>query len=284
MIPPLFLSSSLTSPVGVFDAGIGSYDLVRRLRQAYPSQDIIYLADRASFPYGGKGETELLDAVTRAAQALVSLGAASIVLASNAPSVTVLDRLRPLVEVPVLGIAPPVREALAMLPADGVLAVAGARVMIESDALRRLIAAEAGDSAARVAPVVADRLIGLVESGAFLERDRVHGPVGEFVAELRRIHPALAGITLSSTHLPWLAPVFAEVAPELALFDPADGVVASFGPLAVPGDGRLVCVATESPEHPFAEFEAMIAALGLASLRPLLLEGSLTRVRPELSA
>lgn len=264
-------SAPLLCPVGVFDAGIGSYDLVRRLRRAYPSQDVIYLADRASFPYGAKGESELLASVTRACEALVSLGAASIVLASNAPSVTVLDRLRPLATVPVIGVAPPVREALVSLPADGVLAVAGARVMVESEALRRLIQAEAGPDASRVVPVAADALIALVENGAFLELDRVRGPVGGFAAGLRAAHPALAGITLSSTHLPWLARAFREVAPELALFDPADGVVTAFGPLAALGSGRLVCVATESPEHPLAEFEAMISALGL-SLEPELIE------------
>lgn len=261
----------LTAPVGVFDGGIGSFDLVRRLRASHPRQDIIYLADRASFPYGGKDPDQLLASVLRAARGLIEMGAGSIVLASNAPSVTVLDRLRPLLSVPILGIAPPIRQALRMLPEDGVLVVAGAGVMIRDPALARLIAAEAGDAANRVVPVAAERLIALVESGAFLDRERVLPPVQEFLTGLRAEHPGLAGLSLSSTHLPWLRPAIEELAPELMLFDPAQSVVEEFAPHASQGSGRLVSVVTESAEHPVEEFEAMIAALGL-DLEPFLVE------------
>lgn len=263
--------STLVSPVGVFDGGIGSFDLVRRLREAYPDQDVIYLADRASFPYGTRGESGLLDSVTGAARTLTNLGASSIVLASNAPSVTVLDRLRPRFDLPVLGITPPIRTALDALPSDGVLVVAGASVMVESDALHRLIGAEAGDDASRVATVVADSLISLVENGAFLHHERVQEPITEFIAGLRARYPLLAGLTLSSTHLPWLAPVLAESAPDLMLFDPADRVVAEFSAHTTMGSGRLVCLATQSPEHPLEEFEAMVSGLGIA-LSPILIE------------
>lgn len=255
----------LVTPVAVFDGGIGSYDLVRRIRAAHPEQDVIHLADRASFPYGTKTEQELLRSVSRATEFLTELGASVVVLASNAPSVTVLDALR--VErgdtVPILGVLPPIGAALAALPSDGRLVVAGASVLIDSPALRRLIATEAGTGARRVTPAAADALVALVERGGFLDPERALAPVAEFVDMLRHRHRDLAGICLSSTHLPWLAPVFAEAAPELSLFDPADGVVAEFAAHATRGSGRLVCLATESPAHPLSEFRQTLAAMRL---------------------
>ncbi|WP_080796731.1 glutamate racemase [Corynebacterium pacaense] len=250
-------------PVGVFDGGIGSFDLVRRLRGAYPDQDIIYLADRASFPYGARSRPELLASVTRATRYLIDNGATSVVLASNAPSVTVLAELRQRFTVPILGVTPPVREALDALGDDAVVAVAGAGVMVDSRELHDYIRERAGSGSHRVVPVRADALIALVENGAFLDSRRVRGPILGFVSDLRARYPKLAGITLSSTHLPWLRPAFAEFFPDLRLFDPADGVVEDFGRLATPGSGTLRCVVTESPEHPVSEFRDLIAALGL---------------------
>lgn len=273
-------ATSAGAPVGIFDGGIGSYDMVRRIREAFPRQDIIYLADRASFPYGALTEDELLDSVTRATEGLVRLGAGSVILASNAPSVTVLDRLQERANVPVLGVKPPVAAALGAVAPRAVVAVAGAGVMIDSEALGHHIAAEAlraGTDPGRVVPVRADALIALVESGAFLTPERVAGPVGEFVEALRREHPRLAAITLSSTHLPWLAAEFARVAPDVQLFDPADEVVREFAALVpqpeAAGDlvgGQLTCVATASAKHTLAEFQAMIDTLGLG-IRPTLI-------------
>lgn len=264
-------ADALHRPVGIFDAGIGSYDLVRRIRAAYPRQDVLYLADRASFPYGAKSEGALLASVGRAAQALESLGAASIILASNAPSVTVLEPLRAQMRVPVLGVVPPVRSALASLPGESTLMVAGASVLIQSEALAQLIEDAVGLEAHRVHAVAADDLIGLVESGAFLDPEKVEQPIAAFIAALRAQHRRLGGLSLSSTHLPWLAPAIARVAPGLPLFDPADQVVADFAPLATPGSGQLVCIATASEEHPLDEFQSMLARLRL-DITPALIE------------
>lgn len=67
-------------------------------------------------------------------QYLTSLGAQTIVLASNAPSVMVLDTLKSEFAVPVYGVAPPVRAALAA-SRSGKVAVMGVRSMIESEEL-----------------------------------------------------------------------------------------------------------------------------------------------------
>lgn len=263
--------SELRHPVGVFDGGIGSYDLVRRIRARYPDQDVIYLADRASFPYGAKTEAELLASVARATRGLVAMGAESVVLASNAPSVTVLDDLRRLVDVPVLGVTPPIASALRTLPPSALLAVAGAGVMIGSSALTSYIAAAAGGDAERVITVNADPLIALVENGTFLRPGAVDGPIHDFLSHLRAQHPSLGGVTLSSTHLPWLADALAAAAPDLTFFDPADEVVSAFAPLASRGNGALRSVVTASDAHPVEEFRDIVAALGL-TLDPVLVE------------
>lgn len=263
--------AALRAPVGIFDAGIGSYDLVHRIRAAYPAQDVLYLADRASFPYGAKSEDALLASVGRAVHALEVRGASSIILASNAPSVTVLERLRTQVQLPILGVVPPVRAALSALPGDRELAIAGASVLINSVALERLIVDAVGEEALRVHSVAADGLIALVESGDFLDGATIDQPIAEFFAALRATHPRLGGLSLSSTHLPWLAEAIAEHAPDIMLFDPAEDVVSAFSQLATHGSGHLECLATASSSHPFAEFLVTLQRLRL-DVTPTLIE------------
>src|SRR5471032_166508 len=99
----------LHCPIGIFDAGIGSYAIVERVRARYPRQDIVYFADRASFPYGSKTPDELLQSVQSATRYLEGEGCVAVILASNAPSVVVLEPLRATASVPVIGVFPPVR-------------------------------------------------------------------------------------------------------------------------------------------------------------------------------
>lgn len=61
---------NLHRPIGIFDAGIGSYAVVERVRARFPRQDIVYFADRASFPYGSKAPAQLLASVRAATEYL----------------------------------------------------------------------------------------------------------------------------------------------------------------------------------------------------------------------
>ena len=84
----------MNKAIAVFDAGLGSYAIVEAIKKAYPLQDIIYFADRKSFPYGTKTSEELRDIIENSIDFLLEKGAAFIVLASNAPSITVLDKIK----------------------------------------------------------------------------------------------------------------------------------------------------------------------------------------------
>ena len=52
------------SRLGVFDSGLGGYDIVRAIHRQYPKQDIVLLADQKNVPYGNKDSKEL-EEITR---------------------------------------------------------------------------------------------------------------------------------------------------------------------------------------------------------------------------
>lgn len=249
----------LHKPVAVFDSGIGSYTAVAALRRALPQQDILYFADRASFPYGGKDLPTLLAILRRSLHWLESFDPAAILVASNAPSITVLDRLQDVVPMPVLGVRPPLRAALAAT--NGPVAVLGVKSLVESPQMRAFAAQEAGAQAQRLRLVNASMLVEQVENGAFLAHPAaVQRAVEAFVAGLGDV----TALTLSSTHLPWLRPFIERAAPGLPLFDPLDDAIAAILPLAVAGSGSTLALATETPAYPLADFQRLLDRLGAA--------------------
>jgi len=44
--------SSQISPIGVFDSGYGGLTVLKEIRKALPSCDLLYLGDNARTPYG----------------------------------------------------------------------------------------------------------------------------------------------------------------------------------------------------------------------------------------
>lgn len=252
----------LHHPIGVFDAGIGSYAIVQLIQRHHPRQDILYFADRASFPYGGKSHQQLADSMDAAIGTLARLGAQAVVLASNAPSVMVLDAIAPRQPVPVLGIYPPVAQALAA-SRSGVVAVLGVASLVQSAQIVQYVHSQSAGR--RVELVNASALVQLVEDGSFLsDPGRTADAVAGFMQGLLQAHPGLDTCTLSSTHLPWLAPFFQRAAPDVAFLDPAEALLPRLAPHLHEGRGTTVCIATETPALPASELRQMLLRLGVA--------------------
>ncbi|CAK7053077.1 MAG: Glutamate racemase [Kerstersia gyiorum] len=283
-------ASALHRPIGIFDAGIGSYAIVELVRRHYPRQDIIYFADRASFPYGSRTPGELAASVGAAIERLAGLGAQAVVLASNAPSVMVLDTIRAAMPVPVLGIYPPIADALAQ-SRSGHIAVLGVQSLIGSPEIRTYIsreaqsvlqasaapasppatatatgsAAPAGRPADSIGPVTlvnASSLVAHVEDGRFLSApEATQLAVTDFMRQLRQDLPLLDTCTLSSTHLPWLRHYFEAAAPDMLFLDPAQALLPLLQPHVSTGSGKVLCLASATPAYPLDGLRQMLRLL-----------------------
>ncbi|SEM65130.1 aspartate/glutamate racemase family protein [Bradyrhizobium sp. OK095] len=249
----------LNQPIAVFDAGIGSYAIARKIADRFPGQDVLYFADRANFPYGGKGRTELLAVMRSTIERLESFGPAAIVIASNAPSVMVLDDLKSWSRTPIIGVFPPVRRALDTSLTKRI-AIMGVASLMSSSEIRAYVERESA-SQGDVDLVSASDLVELVENGAFLtEPDRTLTAVR---AKLGTLHPDTDVATLSSTHLPWLLRYFEEAGPHVRFLDPADDVVEAIAPHASRGSGAFRTLVSEREGYDIADFRRMLARLGL---------------------
>jgi glutamate racemase len=249
-------------PVAVFDAGIGSYAIVAEIHKAFPKQDILYFADRASFPYGGKGRDELLSVMRRSLAFLSRFEPDAIVIASNAPSIMVLEELQREPGPPLFGVHPPLEKALSRTR-TGHVGILGVRSLVESPMLSGFVAARTAEPE-KVAQIDASPMVELVESGAFLfDPTATRQRVDAFMRDIHDRHPRIDVFTLSSTHLPWLADFFRKACPEAAFLDPAADVVAGLCP-EQGGSGQIRGLGTESERYDIASFRAMLEKVGVS--------------------
>ena len=80
--------------IGVFDSGIGGLTVLHALARKLPSADIVYLADQANTPYGGRPGEEFV-ALTRAGcLRLFDQGCGLVILACNTAAAVALRRLQ----------------------------------------------------------------------------------------------------------------------------------------------------------------------------------------------
>lgn len=218
--------------IAVFDSGLGSLSIVRELRREAGSgggtAEIIYYADTASFPYGSKSRAELGRIVSRTISGLRDRFAPdAVVIASNTPCLALDIRDGRDDGMLVAGVRPPLAEA-ARLSGTGRVGILGTTSGIRGAGLSRMIreyrAAASAGRGPRFFRIDGSELVRMVETGLFL-RD-----AAACRAAARRIlDPVISGygvdvVTLSSTHLPFLADIMASEYPGVQFVNPAHNV------------------------------------------------------------
>ena len=241
----------MNKAIAIFDAGLGSYAIVEAIKKAYPQQDIIYFADRRSFPYGAKTTEELKNIIENSIDFLLKKGASFIILASNAPSITVLDKIKK--KDKVIGIYPPLKEVIKDKKKNTL--IIGAKVMIDSLELQEYIKKEVGDFYKQFHVENASPLIQLIESGDFINNvEETEKTIKNFIDSCENKFGKLDSITLSSTHLPWLSSYFKKIIPQAKLYDPADSLVKAIKPYITTGEGKVHSIISESEKYPAKDF------------------------------
>ena len=81
------------SPIGVFDAGIGGFTVVKEMQELMPAEDLIYYADSANMPYGNRSEEEILFMTRQIQDFMAEQGVKAVAVACNTIS-TLIDKYR----------------------------------------------------------------------------------------------------------------------------------------------------------------------------------------------
>lgn len=125
------------SKIGVFDSGIGGRSVANALEKAFPEHEIIFLSDSKNLPYGTKSPEKLKELVKPKMEELENRGVDIIVIACNTVSTTILDYVKQIVSVPVIGVVPMVKEAVKITKSN-VIAVCATPTTLKSQKYNQL--------------------------------------------------------------------------------------------------------------------------------------------------
>jgi glutamate racemase len=203
-----------TSPIGIFDSGLGGLSVAREIHDLLPGEDLLYIADSDYCPYGGRPHAEIRERTRFLTESLLAANAKLIVVACNTATIAAVESLRATYPVGFVGMEPAVKPAVAATR-SGVVGVLATGAALSGEKFHQLVARHAGG--VRVITQPCPGLVERVESGD------LDGP--EPSALVRRYTlPLLAAgadtLVLGCTHYPLLRPLIQSiVGPAIQLID-----------------------------------------------------------------
>ena len=207
-----------SSPIGVFDSGIGGLSVVAQLQRLLPEEDLIYFGDTARVPYGTKSAKSIISFSREIARFLVKQQVKMVVIACNSASSVALETLQEELSVPVVGVIEPGARGAMAKTGNRKIGILGTTATIHSRAYPTLL--ESLDESIQPFSQACPLFVPLVEEGM------IDHPITRITAEMYLQEVKAAGVDtaiLGCTHYPLLKALIQSVmGPEVVLVDSAE--------------------------------------------------------------
>ncbi len=227
-----------SAPIGVFDSGLGGMTVVRQMMRHLPAESILFVADQAHVPYGGRDLAEVRGFASGISAGLLGAGCKAIVMACNISSATALQAVRDThPDTLVLGVIEPGAQAASQVTSNGRIGVLATSGTVRSEAYTRTFTAL--NLGLTIHEVACPAFVPLVEAGN-LETPPAFEAARTYLTPL--LEAAVDTIVLGCTHYPFLLPTLQQIAPHIRFVDPAEQTVLELA-------SRLP-VCTKSPAEP----------------------------------
>ncbi|MBL0045144.1 MAG: glutamate racemase [Flavobacteriales bacterium] len=208
------------APIGIFDSGVGGLTVAAVIKQALPSERLLYFGDAAHIPYGDRSLREVRAFSAAIVRALLAKGCKLIVIACNTASAAALRHVREAYPMVVfVGMEPAVKPA-AERSRSHVVGVIATQATFQGELFESVL-----ERFAQGTRVIERPCPGLVQA---IEAGELDSPGTERM--LRRwLEPMLAEgmdeLVLACTHYPLVRPLIERICgPEVEVIDPAPAV------------------------------------------------------------
>lgn len=211
------MTNSTLSPsaprILVFDSGVGGLSVAREIQQRLPLNPLVYASDNAFFPYGTKGEAELIARVDQVISELLRCYPADIlVVACNTASTLTLPHLRSKLSLPIVGVVPAIKPA-ALMSKTGVIGLLATPATVARPYTHELIREYATNS--KVISLGSSELVQIAEQklrGEAINLDAIR----KIAQELMQADQAekMDVLVLACTHFPLLKDELTKHLPE----------------------------------------------------------------------
>jgi glutamate racemase len=206
--------------IGFFDSGIGGLTVLKEALKILPNAEYIYFSDGENAPYGTKTKAQVRDLVFAAIDFLVKKKVQIIVIACNTATSVCIDELRQTYQIPIIGMEPAVKPAVAYA-ADKRVLVFATELTLKLEKFKNLLAKV--DTEHRVDYLPLQELV------AYAERFEFKNPkIRTYLQEkFKNVDwQQYRAVVLGCTHFPFFKDLIAELIPaDIKIFDGNLGTV-----------------------------------------------------------
>jgi glutamate racemase len=210
-------------PVLFLDSGIGGLPYCGHFHRRNPAEALIYVADRANFPYGPRTREELLALLTLLFEKLIArFNPKLAAMVCNTATVSTLESLRSrFPALPFVGTVPAIKPAV-LESRRRIVGVLGTERTIEDPYITKLAARY--DPNCTVFGLAAPDLVDFVEYRCdSSDAEERRGMAAPYIGVLR--DRGADALVLGCTHFLFLLPEFIEAAaPDIRVYDSVEGV------------------------------------------------------------
>lgn len=185
--------------LGIFDSGVGGLSIFIEIKKLLPNENIFYVADSISFPYGNLSPQKIKERTFKITKFLIKEKVCLIVVACNTATTVSLSFLREKFNLPIVGVVPVVKTA-AFLTKRKKIAILATKPTLESKYHKNLI-----NEFCQGVEVINQNCPGLVE---LIEEGQIKGKRIEMLLK-KYINPLISKkqidvFALGCTHFPFL--------------------------------------------------------------------------------
>jgi len=199
-----------TSPIGVFDSGIGGISVLRALHAELPLEKFVYIADAGHAPYGERDDAYLLaraHAITR--HLLERHAIKALVIACNTATAAAIRELRQTYpDLPIVGIEPALKPAAAASK-TGVIGVMATRGTLNSEKFGNLLRSLHGAATFVLQPC--DGLADAIEHNDAIKIEALCAQYTRAMGTFGSKFGEMDTLVLGCTHYPFIADQLAKV-------------------------------------------------------------------------
>jgi glutamate racemase len=219
------MSINKSSPIGIFDSGVGGLSVLWAIRAQMPEESVIYFGDQGHIPYGPRPMEQIRDFSEAITIFLLAQGAKIIVVACNTASAAALKVLRvKFPDVPFVGMEPAVKPAAEQTHTGKV------GVLATPATFQGALYASVVERFANGVELYQDTCSGLVQE---IEKGNMSGKETRRILE-DALQPMLEKnidtVVLGCTHYPFVIPLIEQiVGKNVRVIDPAPSVAKQAG-------------------------------------------------------
>jgi glutamate racemase len=205
-----------SSPIGIFDSGIGGLTVASEVVKALPKENIVYIGDTARVPYGTRGKEVIKKFSFELVKFLENKHVKCLVVACNTISATCLEDIQRNSSVPVIGVIKPAAKVAVATTKNGKVGVLGTRATVSSNAYANEI--QTINPEIEVTSIACPLFVPIAEEG--LGRSEIARLTAkEYLGPIKKA--GVDTVILGCTHYPLLKEVISKELPGVTIVDSA---------------------------------------------------------------